>query len=160
MALVSDVVRARSTAFESFIQRFFGFMMRPTESAAKDGRTVVNGATWVLLSLTALLVLFPTGIAVAAFVSFILADAAAALVGQSFGSRQWPGSSRTIEGSIAFILTGGIVLSAFPGSDPAANALAIVVGAAAEVFSERIDDNVLVPFSIAMVLWSVPTVLG
>lgn len=157
VAVSADVLRARSRVFAGCIRSVFGPMMRPDELPPETGRIVVNGATWVLLAAAVLSILFSIEAAVPAFVSFMVADAAAALTGIRFGRRRWPGSSRTVEGSSAFVLVAFLALLLFDHVPIGAALTAAFVGAAAEVPSWRINDNVRVPVIIAiiLVLWGV-----
>jgi dolichol kinase len=156
VALAADLIRSHSPTFESFIQSVFGFMMRTTESA--PGRLVVNGATWVLVSFSLLVLIFPLGIATAAFFLFILADAFAALVGRRVGRHRWPRSHRTVEGTMAFIVVGVLASVPFPGTEMVPCAVAVVLGAAAEIPRRPLNDNLRVPLVIAGVMWAVSLV--
>src|SRR5690606_23281163 len=80
VCLAADVLRVRSAGFARLIYRVFGFMMRGSERPPVGGPVVVNGATWVLVSAALVGLLFPLHLAVPAFVTFMIADAAAALV--------------------------------------------------------------------------------
>ena len=151
LALLADLLRHRNRAFEAWIQSIFGFMMRPSERAGDS--MVINGATWVLVSFAALILLFPFEIATQAMFVFILADAFAALVGQRFGSHPWPRSQRTIEGSTAFILVGTAAAALFPGSELLPSVCAVLAGAIVEIPPRPLNDNVRVPFAIAAVLF-------
>jgi len=110
-ALGADVLRARWPAFHRFIRGIFGCMMRPEELPPPGDPIAINGATWVLLSSALLATLFPLPLAATAFAIFMVGDAAAALVGRRFGRHRWPGSRRTVEGSLAFF--GAALLTAF-----------------------------------------------
>lgn len=153
LAVSADVFRGRNEAFESFIQRWFGFMMRQSERA-EDGRVVINGATWVLVSFVLVVLLFPLRLSAAGFFLFIIGDAFAALFGQRFGRHRWPGSTRTIEGTTAFIISGVLAASIFPGLTPVSCIPAVVLGAAAEVLPGPLNDNVRVPIVIAAALFT------
>ncbi len=151
LAVAADFARSRRADVESFIQEWLGFMMRPSE-AAVPGRLIINGATWVMISLAVLAVLFELRIAAPAFMMFIIGDAAAAIVGQRLGRHRWPGSHRTLEGSLAFVAAGVLLAWAYPGL-PLFQALpALVAGAAAEVPNRPFNDNFRVPLVIAAVL--------
>ncbi len=157
-ALIADSIRSRSRTFEAFIQSVFGYMMRPSES--DPGRVVVNGATWVLVSFSLLILIFPFGIASAALFIFMLGDAFAALVGQSVGRHRWPRSHRTIEGTIAFIAVGILAGVSFPGTESVSCVVAVVFGAAAEIPRRPLNDNVRVPLVIAGTMWVVMLALS
>lgn len=154
VAVVGDVLRVRSAGFRTFIHRVFGSLMRPEEVPPLGGPIYVNGATWVLLSATLLVALFPVDLAVPAFVMFMIADAAAALVGSRLGRIYWPGSRRTVEGSLAFVVTGFLVLIAFPDVAYAAALACALIGASAEALPRPLNDNMRVPLVVATLLWA------
>lgn len=156
LAFAADAVRGKSQVFEEWIQTCFGFMMRESERAI-DGRVVVNGATWVVFSFLVLLLLFPLQMATASFFIFIIGDAFAALVGRRFGAHPWPGSSRTREGTAAFIVTGLVAALVFPGLGVVRAVPAVLLGAVAEVLPGPLNDNVRVPVVIGLTLFVVAT---
>ena len=150
-ALTCDVLRARSAAFNRFIERVFGWMMRAEEKPPMPGPVVINGATWVLTALFLLVVVFPLGAALPAFVAFMTGDAAAALVGRRFGRIRWPRSPRTLEGSAAFFAVAVGVLLALRVALLPALACALVC-TLAEALPGPLNDNLRVPFAGALVL--------
>lgn len=144
VAVLADVTRAYTPEFQAFIERYFGFMMRSDESG--EATPVLNGATWVLIAITLLLLLFPADIALPIFIMFMLSDAAAALVGRRLGTHRWMGGNRTLEGSAAFFVVAVValgVLAALPwwlvGTAAAAATLL-------EAVDMRLNDNLVVPF--------------
>ncbi len=152
VAVGADVARARSPRFSQMILSIFGWMMRPRERSSLEGRTVLNGATWVLLAATLLTALFPVDLGAPAFAAFMVADAAAAIVGVGIGRLHWFGTRRTVEGSLAFVIVALLCLLAFTHISAAAAATAAVTGAAVEVPDWRLNDNVVVPVVMAAVL--------
>ncbi len=124
--------------------------MRPEEYT--DGRVSLNGATWVLISLTLLTLVFELRIAAAAFMMFMVADAAAALVGTAAGKHRWPWSQRTLEGSAAFGLCSFLIGMLFGGFVPVTIALATVVGLLTESLPGPLNDNIRVPVCMALTL--------
>jgi len=151
-ALGADVLRARWPAFHRFIQRLFGGMMRPEELPPPGGPVAINGATWVLLSSALLATLFPLPLAATAFAVFMVGDAAAAVVGRRFGRHRWPGSRRTIEGSLAFF--GAALLTALFFPIPLLHGvLAALLATALEVLPLPLNDNLRVPLAVALLLW-------
>lgn len=164
VAVAADVLRARSPGFARFIGRWFGWMMRDEEQPGVPGPVVLNGATWVLVTAFLLALLFPLRIGMAAFIAFMLGDAAAALVGRAVGRHRWPGTRRTVEGSAAFFAVALGVLLALPTvagnavvhpSLPVAAAVAAAM-AAVEALPIRLNDNVRVPLVGALLLVVLP----
>jgi dolichol kinase len=145
LAVAADVVRTRNLHVNNFIERYLGFMMRPVERPGVGGPIILNGATCVLLSAAILTVLFPLNIGMTAFIVFMIADAAAAIVGRRVGRYRWPGTSRTVEGSMAFLLTGLTLYYIWGGVAMWAVAVIVIAGAAAEILPRPFNDNIRVP---------------
>lgn len=153
IAFAADYLRVKSPWFSRIIGVVFGSLMRKSELPPVGGSFVINGATWVLLSASLLIFAFPVGIAVPAFTLFMLGDAAAALVGRRWGRHPWLGSSRTIEGSLAFFAVGLGTVALFSSSIPLwIGALSALVGALVEAFPGPINDNLAVPVAVASVI--------
>jgi dolichol kinase len=132
----------------------FGPLLRQHELGKKK---TLNGASWVLISATFCVIVFPKLIAITAFAILIISDTTAALVGRRFGTKHFRG--KTLEGSTAFVLSAFIVILFTPKVQhlPLEYFVAMVsaiIGAAAEVFSfDIIDDNFAIPVSIGFSLW-------
>ena len=92
---------------------------------------------------------------------------AAAVIGRRFGRTKLPGG-RSLEGSLAFVLAGGLpalaVLLGFhhlPLVTAAVVALSgAVAGAAAEVLSGRLDDNFTIPLIASLSAWGAHSLLA
>lgn len=155
--LVVELLRARIDAVEQCILKAFGSMLRPHETRRGKGR--ISGATWVLLSATLCLLIFPRTVMVTAFAVLIVSDTAAALIGRPFGRHRF--LSKSVEGTLAFVISafGVVVVSAmvFQGSDRfiLAGTAAALVAALVEAVSygARIDDNLTIPLSFGFVFW-------
>lgn len=164
-AVTADYLRVRHRPFRRWIRRHFASMMRPEEWPALGGRIELNGATWVVVSLTLLLILFPLAPALAAFIAFMLADAAAAIVGRRLGRHHWPGTRRTVEGSAAFVVTSAAILFLLDAISPVAlgSPLALLsaalLGSAAEALPRPLNDNLRVPVVMAFTLWLLASVV-
>jgi len=57
--ILADWARVRSRGFNRFVDRAFGWMMRSTERPAVGDPISINGATWVLASVSLLILIFP-----------------------------------------------------------------------------------------------------
>ena len=153
VALTADFLRVRSQRFSAAIYRYFQFMMRPEECPPVGGPIVLNGATWVILSATLLVAVFPLEIAISSFTTFMIADAAAAIVGRGIGRRHWRHTTRTVEGSSAFLVIGLAVMLLFGWTPFWISFLAVFAGTAAEIPSRPLNDNIRVPLVIAIVIY-------
>lgn len=149
IAVAADVLRARSAGFNRFIYKVFGFMMRREELPPVGGPIVLNGATWVLISALLVTAIFPINIAALAIATFMLADAAAAVIGRIWGQVNWPRSQRTLEGSAAFFVVAFGILSAFTQLTVWQIVVVALVGTLFEVAPRILNDNVRVPLALA-----------
>lgn len=117
----------------------------------------VNSATWYSTALLPIALLFPpvacmVGVAVLGF-----ADPAAGFVGRRWGRTRLR-ASRSVEGTLAFIVAGfaiafGLLMIAHAeltiGQRLLLAGAGAVIGAIAELFSGRVDDNFSIPVTVA-----------
>jgi len=163
-ALTMDWLRARYPGVHAFIERYFGFMMRRKEREVLGKGPVFNGATWVTVSFTLLVLLFPADVAIASFALFMIGDAAAALIGRRFGTRTWLRDNATVEGSLAFLIIGGsvgwLLVSGFlPWPVLDLPWTAVLAAAAVAAFLEAaplpVNDNLTAPLGAAVTIMGI-----
>lgn len=152
---LSDVARLWVPAVGRWYSRLFGFLLRAHEKN-DDGRRL-NGATYVLLSATILIIFFPKVIAISAFAILIVSDTSAALVGRRFGRH--PFMTKSIEGSLAFFLSALLVVAAAPKiahlpEEYVIGGIAALIGAVVEASAIGLDDNLSIPLSVGGVMWT------
>lgn len=153
--VLADVLRSFHAPSFALYERIFGRMLRPHEKTLQ--KKTLNGASWVLISATFCVLVFPKLITITAFAILIISDTTAALVGRRFGTKKF--NDKTLEGSSAFVFSAFIVILFTPkvAHAPAEYLIACIsaiIGALAEVFSfDIIDDNFAIPVSIGAVLW-------
>lgn len=146
-----DVARQRVPAVRRLVvDRAFGGLMRPEELPPEGGPLVLNGAAWMCVSAALCAWLFAPGVAAAALAMLMVGDGAAAVVGRRVGRTKWPGSPKSVEGSLAYAATAflvGLAVVAWPGSGVGVGTVALgaVVGAAVEAVPIPLNDNVRVP---------------
>jgi len=162
MAWSLELGRRLSPRMNQLLMAMLGPFAHPHESY----RT--NSATWYC---TALLLLGLTGSKTLMLVAMGVlgfADPAAALVGRRWGSIKLV-HGRSLQGSLAFLLTGivaagTVLLATRPELGPTAwLAMALpaaLLGALAELFSIRLDDNLSVPAAAAAGAGVAATLLG
>ena len=152
LALFLEVTRVKSAKIAALVDIIFGSMMRTKERPPLGSPVVINGATWVLLTATLLVFIFPVKIAASAMIMFMLADAAAALIGRRFGRIRWGSLDKTVEGSLAFFV---VALASISFFDPL-NWIESVIIAAFSSFLELmpvpLNDNLYVPLLTAALL--------
>ncbi len=148
VALLVELARRRSRRAREVFVGATGLLLREHEYRA------LSGATWLILALLLAAALLPVPAAIAAMWAVTVGDAAAALVGRTFGRRR-AGRSKSLEGSLACAVATG--LGAFFVAHLAAGvALAAAVAAAVAEFPERpLDDNlrIVVAVGATIVLW-------
>jgi len=139
--------------------KFVGPLLRHHE--ALEPRFRMTGATWVLIAATLTLGLFPTIVGVTAFTILIVSDTSAALIGRRYGTT--PFLDKSVVGTVAFavsavgvVIVYGIIYS-LPSTYYIGGAISAVVSAIAEASSVRFrfDDNIAIPFSVAIVMLGV-----
>ncbi|MCC7438855.1 MAG: dolichol kinase [Armatimonadetes bacterium] len=164
LALVIDILRFRSAAFDAWFGRLFGAILRPHEQASKKRK--MNGATFVLVSAALCVALFPKVIAITAFTVLIISDTAGALIGRPFGRHKF--LEKSLEGSLAFVVTAiGVVLIAAqvyqaPASFIYVGILCSVAAAIAEAMSYgiNVDDNFTIPLTFGLLMWGLLAAIG
>ena len=138
-----DVARLALPRLNLWFHRLLRPLLSPREARH------IAGSTWYLAGILAAVVLFPLGAAVPATWVLALADPAAGCVGRRWGRR--PLGTGTLEGSVAFVLLAGAILSVVVPL-PAA-LLGAIMGGLVEIAPWRIDDNLTIPPAVAGVLW-------
>lgn len=139
LMILLDMVRLNKLwLWTEFGQKFLGGMVRRHERLGD-----FTGATYILLSVCAVVFLYNKWIAIAAMSLIIVGDVFAALIGRSLGKIRF--GRKTVEGSLGCLL--GTLLVAFltPNLPLIVTIPGAVVATIVEAFSLRIDDNVSVP---------------
>lgn len=157
LAVVGDVARARSAGARAWLHNLFGGLMRPEEMPPLDGPVTLNGATWMTIAAALCTALFSPPVAAAALAMQMVGDGAAAVVGRRFGQNRWPGSYKSVEGSIAMAVSAwgiGLAVGLWPGAGltPAVLAVGAVVAAVAEAIPIPLNDNVRVPLAAGLAM--------
>ncbi|MBN1448607.1 MAG: dolichol kinase [Bacteroidetes bacterium] len=153
--VIGDVLRSYHEPTFHLYHRIFGRMLRPHEKTRQ--KKTLNGASWVLLSATFCVLVFPKLITITAFAILIISDTVAALVGRRYGTRRY--NDKSLEGSSAFVFSAIIVILFTPKVQYAPieyiiAAVAAVIGAVSEVLSfDIIDDNFAIPVAIGSAMW-------
>jgi dolichol kinase len=149
-----DFMRFYSKSLADLWSKSFGFVLRQHEVGSKK---TLTGGTYVLISASLCVFLFPKVLVITSFAILIISDISAALIGKKFGKIKIYG--KTLEGSTAFFVSAIIVILFTPKIiyHPMEYVIAIVsafFGALAELFSFNIlDDNLAIPLSISIIMW-------
>jgi dolichol kinase len=145
-----DVLKYKSHPLRNLVERFLVKIMRTHEQ-----RSMLSGASYVMIASTITIVLFSKIIASVAITVLIISDTVAALVGRRYGRIKIV--DKTLEGCMAFFISGIWVVLFFGYLyTPLANfyivgALAVLVGSIVELYSAKfnVDDNLSIPLSVA-----------
>jgi dolichol kinase len=164
IAVVVEFLRLRVPTVEAKLRRVFGTIMREHELA--EAKAKISGATWVFLSATFCVIVFPTMITIAGFTVLIVSDTAAALFGRKFGRHRF--LEKSVEGSSAFYVTAMMVVTAVmliydaPMLFLTTGAAAAFAATAAEAFSygANVDDNLTIPTAYGFVQWGLVALHG
>jgi dolichol kinase len=159
--VVVDLLRYYHQPSARLFHILFGWLLREHEFGRKV--KTLNGGTYMLVSATVCVLIFPKLIVITSFAILIIADSAAALVGQRFGRHKIFGGrtrNKSVEGSAAFLLGALFVVCVTPKAarlpgEYIVGVVAAVVGMFAEIFSsEFLDDNLAVPLSTGFAMWA------
>lgn len=152
-----DILSKKHPKFREYFINTFGDLLRKHEK--KKNKFILNGASWVLISASIMIIFFPKIITVTAFTILILSDIAAALIGRRWGTHKL--FNKTWEGTFAFIIVAiliviiyGLIFSA-PIYYFLFGFLAAIISGFTEAASKKLklDDNLTIPISAGIVLW-------
>jgi dolichol kinase len=153
--VVLDLTRHRHSETTRIFDRLFVYLLRAHEKDAEDRH--LNAVTWFFMAATVSAAVFPKYITMVSITIALFGDAASALIGRRFGRTRFRGKS--LEGSAAFYIVGLLTMLLLPKigyswSEYLIGAGAVLAGTAAELTpTEIVDDNFIVPLSIAGTMW-------
>jgi dolichol kinase len=144
--LLFDVFRVYSKGFNDFYLKYIGPVLRSHEYHIK--KITFTGATYLMFAALLCIIIFPREVAFAAILLMTIGDAAAAIVGKSYGKVNI--FTKTLEGSIAFFVSGLIIIVLMPKLTTDPNELyvgiaAVILTSIIEVMPLKLDDNITVP---------------
>ncbi len=144
--LAVDFARHFHTGLASlFRKHFFGRVLRE-----KEGPTLM-GSTYFLFASILTILLFPKPIAIASLLILILSDTAAALIGKGFG--RIPLFGKTLEGSLAFLITSLLIVWTIPGLDRLSGSFAALGASLIEALPIPLDDNLTIPLTAGGIMF-------
>ena len=101
------------------------------------------GSSYFVFGAVLSIALFPKEVAIASLYILIICDATAGIVGSAWGRIRIFG--KTLEGSIAFFISGMIVIAFTMGNNLLWGTLAVIGGALVELIPTGLDDNFTIP---------------
>ena len=144
--LLVDLLRLLHPGMASLFQKyFFGRVLREEE------KPTFMAATYFIFSTILTILLFPKPVAIASIFILILADTAAALVGKWIGKIRIFG--KTLDGSIAFLLTALLIVWISPNLNRFSGSLAALGAAAVEILPIRVNDNLTIPLVAGAIMF-------
>ena len=147
--VIIDFLRRYLDIFQKIFVAISSHSMRDAEKKDKH----LTGASWLLVSFYLVLYIFPLEYAVPSCIILSFSDTIAAIVGINFGKHKWY-KQYSIEGSIAFIIVGLLVLFVFlPEINFWLALLIITTASIGEGVIPIIDDNFSIPFICATMLY-------
>ncbi len=155
IALIIDVTRHFSPRIGNIFYKIFGFLLRRHEF--DNEKKNLNGATYVLISAFAGVLIFPKIIFITAFTILIIGDTSAALIGRKFGTHKF--LFKSLEGTFAFFISSCIVVLFTPkvgyfSEEFIIGFIGALIGALTENISFKyIDDNFSIPFAVGFSIW-------
>jgi dolichol kinase len=148
-----EIVRLSFPAFQAWVRATIPIQFKENEERG------LSGQAWMQVGYFLVILLFPRELAILSMCFIALGDPVAALVGKRFGRRRIPGTSKSVEGSLACLavcLMVGVALGAIILGAPLVVIFAGVVSATLfELFTFRVDDNFLIPVGSCLTMWGV-----
>ncbi len=156
LAILIDYGRHYIPAVDRVFRAVFGPILREHETDVV--RKLLSGGTYVFISASLCVILFPKVIAITSFAILIVSDATSALIGRRFGKHRF--FDKSVEGSTAFFVSAMIVVLVAPKASGLAIEYAIgILGAVVATLVEamsvrlRVDDNFSVPCAAGITMW-------
>lgn len=160
-----DILSKKVEPVQKFFYKYFGSILRKHEKKKKKFR--LNGASWLVISASLTILIFPKLFACVALSILIVSDIASALVGRKWGRIPFF-KKKTVEGSIAFFLTAAATVLVYFFIFPLNNYFLLygLIAALLTTFGEaiskqiKVDDNLIVPIVFASFMWIVELILN
>lgn len=138
IAFLVEWARFNWSPFRAFFKQCVGSLLRKHEEKG------LTGATCLLISSTIAVFAFDNWIIITSLCFLMISDAMGALVGRFIGRIQIA-ENRTLEGSLAFLISGLIVVYFVPGTRFEIAIPGAIVASLVEIFIRQIDDNIAIP---------------
>ena len=130
------------------LNRVFFRLLRPF-ATPREARGVAS-STWYIAGCFLTVAVFPREVAVTSILVLALADSVASYVGRRWGRRSF--GTGSVEGSTVFFLVAFLIL--VPMAGPGVAAVVAGITALVERTPWPLDDNLTVPLTSGLILWS------
>jgi len=136
--LLVDLVRHFHSGMASLFEKyFFRRVLREEE------KFTFMGSTYFIFSTILTILLFPKSIAIVSLLILILSDTAAAIIGKWIGRVRIFG--KTLEGSMAFLITSLLIVWIYPNLNRSSGSLAALGATLIELLPIKVNDNLTIP---------------
>jgi dolichol kinase len=147
-----DIARAYSKSVRSIYMKVFGKVLRDNE--VDNRKNLFTGGTYLVISTYIIILFFPMPVAVTSVFLITYSDSLAAIIGKRFGRIKI--FYKTLEGSIAFFLSGLLIIFLTPkvthdSFELQISIFSLIVTTIFEVLPVKIDDNLYLPFIFSSV---------
>jgi len=143
-----DLLRRLHPGTASLFKKYLiGKVLREKES------NTLMGSSYFLVSTVLIILLFPMTIAIVSLLILVLSDTCAALVGKGIG--RVPIWGKTLEGSLAFLISALLIVWIYPGLEKGSGSLAALGSTLIELLPVPLDDNLTIPFVAAGIMFFV-----
>lgn len=136
-----ELLRLNEPRVRMFFRQFFGNLIRRHEKRA------LLGSTYMLIAALISVELFSMPVCVAALGCLILGDAAASLVGKTWGRTRPLGSKKSLEGSLACFAVSFFFILGVVHLPLHVALVGALVGTLFEILPLPLDDNFAIPLS-------------
>lgn len=150
--MLLDILRVKFEPLKKLYLRYVKHILRGHE--LNNDKSVFTGATYLTLAFLICVIIFPKPVAITAMFVVVFCDSFAAIVGKSWGKHFI--SNKTFEGSLAFFLSGVIIILLTPKvtdsmSEYYVGIIAVFLSAIFELIPIKIDDNLSTPIFFGLV---------
>ncbi len=146
ISVIIELSRVRLPFMKNLFNRWFNFMLKDHELKGR-----LTGASWTFIGAVIVGVLFSKDVAIISLLFLHVGDPMAAIIGLKFGKTKAFG--KTLEGTSAGVIACIIVALPFTSIPIYSRILAASWAMLMELLPWRIDDNVIIPLSGALMLW-------
>ncbi len=147
LAFLIEYLRINSISVKNIFDKYLFSMLRNHEKSGK-----YTGATWVFISSTLSIGIFPKDIAIISLIYMSIGDTAAGLIGRKFGRIKI--YNKTLEGALAgFIVCLILGLMIDLNLSKTLVAIGALSAAIIELMSISIDDNLIIPLFSGTVMY-------
>jgi dolichol kinase len=109
------------------------------------------GSTYFLIGTLLTILFFPKDVAIVSLYILIISDASAAIVGSGWG-KIYLFREKTLEGSIAFFLSGMVIVALTMKSNIVWGGVAVLGATLVELLPLKLDDNLTIPLVAAGIM--------